>query len=126
MADRFRILVVDDEPLIVGVLRDLFENRGLLVSTAANGYEAIQLLSAGPFDAVVTDLNMPQCDGADLIAEIRRRDGSRLPIIVLTGDSEAGHRLAGLDNLQILRKPAGIAEITAAMNRALPRHKTGA
>lgn len=123
MADRHRVLVVDDEPLIVGMLRDLFEAQGLLVSTATNGDEAIRLLSAGPYDAVITDLNMPRCGGADLIAEIRRREGGRLPVIVLTGDSDAERRLAGMNNLQILRKPAGIAEITVAMGRALRRHQ---
>lgn len=121
MADFHRVLVVDDEPSIVSVLRDLFEAQGLLVSTAANGHEAIHLLLAGPYDVVVTDFNMPGCGGTELIAEIRRREGLSLPVIVLTGDYQtASSTLAKVDNVQILRKPAGIAEITAAMGRILP------
>ncbi|MCR6632986.1 MAG: response regulator [Magnetospirillum sp.] len=119
MSGRSHVLVVDDEPLIVDVLRDLFERQGLLVSTAANGLEAMRLLSTGSFDAVLTDLNMPGCGGAELVAAIRQRDAPLLPVIVLTADDWAAQDLATLGDIQILRKPAGITDILAALGRAL-------
>jgi len=118
MSDRSHILVVDDEPLIVDALRHLFEWRGLRVSTAANGLEALRQLSANPVDAVVTDITMPGYGGADLIAAIRRDDPTP-PIILLTADDQAARILVGLGNVQILRKPAGIDAILAALGRAL-------
>ncbi|HYG86461.1 MAG TPA: response regulator [Azospirillum sp.] len=119
MPGRPHVLVVDDEPLIVDALRGLFELQGLRVSTAANGGEALHQLAASRVDAVVTDLNMPDCGGAELIGELRRRDMLSPPVIVLTADDEAARTLVRLDNVQILRKPAGIGEILAALSRAL-------
>lgn len=120
MPGRPHVLVVDDEKLIVDALRDLFERQGLRVSTAANGFEALDRLSTGPVDAVVTDLHMPGCGGAELIATIRHWDAPSPPFIVLTADDDAAQSLIRLGNIQILRKPAGIGEILAALGRALP------
>lgn len=119
MAGRAHVLVVENEPLILEALRALFERRGLRVSAVANGADAIRLLSVQAVDAIVTDLNMPRCGGAELIAEIRRRDGHALPVIVLTADDQAAQEVASWDNVQVLRKPAGIVEIMAAIGRAL-------
>lgn len=118
MPGRPRILVVDDEPLIVETLCSLLERQGLRVSTAANGREALDRLAASPMDIVMTDLHMPGGNGAELVAEIRRRD-SLPPVIVLTADDQAARSLVRLGNVQVLRKPAGIGEILAALGRVL-------
>jgi DNA-binding response OmpR family regulator len=115
------ILVVDDDPLIAIGLRLLFESQGMQVSTARNGREAADQLSATPFAAVLTDLDMPGGCGAALIGEIRRIDGERLPIILLTGDHQAADRLDGTGNVQILHKPAAVEQILAAMEQALQK-----
>lgn len=120
MPGRPHVLVVDDEPLIVDALRGLFEGQGLRVSVAANGHDALRQLSASPVDVVMTDLNMPDGNGAELVTEMRR-NGSAPPAVVLTADTDAARALVRLGNVQILRKPAGIGEILAAMERALRR-----
>lgn len=118
MPGRPHVLVVDNEPLIVHALRALFEMQGLRVSTAASGAEARRQLAAGPVSAVVTDLNMPGGGGAELVADLRH-DARTPPVIVLTADDQAAGKLLRLGNVQVLRKPARIGEILAAMARAL-------
>ena len=116
-----RVMVVVDDPMIVAALSDLLEGQGLRVITAASGGEAIRQLVATPCDAVVTNFNGAGSDGADLVAEIRRRHGPRLPVVVLASEDEtARHLFARHRNLQILRKPAEITVICATLARVLP------
>ncbi|SMH43254.1 response regulator [Azospirillum agricola] len=118
MPDRKHILVADDDLQIVAAYRVLFESLGLRVSSASNGSDAQKLLATMRFDAIVTDLSMPNCGGVELIAEARRRADTP-PIIVVTGDSDAEHRLTGFDNVQILHKPANAACVLGALGDVL-------
>jgi len=68
-----RILVVDDEPDVAGVLVDLLQAEGYEVDTALNGTEALEKLEQRPFDAVLTDTKMPVLDGPGLFMELERR-----------------------------------------------------
>jgi CheY-like chemotaxis protein len=68
-----RVLVVDDEPEIADLLRELLEGAGYDVMTAESGAVALALLDEAAFDAVVSDLHMPDVDGATLWREIKAR-----------------------------------------------------
>jgi len=80
-----RILVVDDEPEIVEVLRDLLMFAGFEVETAENGKQAIDLLTtARQFDLMITDMKMPEMDGLELM-RLAHQLKKALPVVILTG-----------------------------------------
>ena len=72
-AGPIRILVVDDEPEVAGVLVDLLRLEGHEVDTAANGAEALQMLAGQAYDAILTDTKMPVLDGQGFYLELERR-----------------------------------------------------
>ncbi len=68
-----RVLVVDDEPELAGLMRDMLEGAGYDVATAESGAVALELLSVARFDAIVSDLRMPDMDGAGLWRDVSAR-----------------------------------------------------
>jgi CheY-like chemotaxis protein len=114
---RPRVLLVDDEPLVRGLLADELAHRGWPVTQAAGGADALALLD-GPegarFDLLVTGLSMPGMDGLALIREARRRRPGR-PALVVTGHAHEAEALGGLPEgggpVALLRKPIGGAEL---------------
>ena len=89
------ILVVDDEPKIVKLVRDYLERAGFEVHVASNGKIALSLARSEKPDLIVLDLGLPQMDGLDVTRELRKV--SNLPIIMLTGRSEEADKLIGLE-----------------------------
>lgn len=89
------ILVVDDEPQIVRLVRDYLERAGFRVQTATGGKPALAILRAEKPDMVVLDLGLPDLDGLDVTREIRKI--SNAPIIMLTARSEETDKLVGLE-----------------------------
>jgi len=79
-----RVLVVDDEGYIRDLIRDTLRTRNYLAGTAANGVEALDILSRERYDIVVTDVIMPGMDGLELVKQVRRQYPA-VHIIVLTG-----------------------------------------
>lgn len=67
-----RILVVDDEDSLRRLLKAVLERAGHDVITANNGFEAVRLVDAEPFDLVITDLIMPEMEGIQTIGQLRR------------------------------------------------------
>ena len=83
------ILVVDDSETVRQVLQMSLANAGFDVIEAEDGVDALSKLSGAHVDMLITDLNMPNVDGIDLISKVRRSNGSRfMPIIMLTSESE--------------------------------------
>src|SRR5437870_4146290 len=81
------ILVVDDEPRIVQLVRDYLEHGGFTVLTAVDGPTALRTARTGRPDLVVLDLGLPGLDGLDVARSLRRE--GEMPIIMLTARSEA-------------------------------------
>ncbi len=83
-----RVLVVDDEPEIAELLRDMLESAGYEVATAESGRVALALLKEARFDAIVSDLHMPDVDGATLWREVRAQDAALARrMLFVTGDT---------------------------------------
>ena len=78
-----RILVIDDEELMLTYLRDLLEAEGYEVITAANGAEGLALFETDPVDLVITDIIMPVKDGLDTILELKKQSPD-LPVIAIS------------------------------------------
>lgn len=79
-----KILAVDDEKLICWALKRSFEKKlGYSVCCAYNGTEAMQKISENTYDAVITDLNMPDMNGVELIKSIREM-GINIPVVVIS------------------------------------------
>lgn len=100
-----KILIVDDEPAVLFALSEALADRrrGVKVATAANGNEAVAILESEKVDLVVTDLRMPEMDGFELMAWLRR-SFPHLPVIVMTAYMAESSRL-GVGGLDILEKP---------------------
>jgi DNA-binding response OmpR family regulator len=103
-----RILAVDDEPSIAACLSLIFERPRYELTSASNGNDALARLSAGPvpYDVVITDNEMPQVSGVELVRELRERS-FRGKIIVLSGylTNETREAYAQMKVDAILDKP---------------------
>ncbi len=121
-AGRGRVLVVDDEPEIAALLRERLGSEGLTVETASSGRRALAALEAGGIDAVVSDLRMPDMDGAALADEIGRRwPALESRMVLITGDAlgaDPGGRL-GARGLPIFEKPLDLAALSAELHRRM-------
>jgi len=84
IAPRNRILVVDDEPQILGFLRELFQASGWEVHTASSGVEGVDLLERDRFDVVLTDLKMPGQDGIELLRTAKKIQ-PETEVVMMTG-----------------------------------------
>ena len=120
-----KILVVDDEQLLVKGMKFNLENEGYTVETAYDGATAIDMAKSGGFDLIILDLMMPQVDG--LTACMRIREFSNVPIIMLTARSEDADKIIGLESGadDYITKPFNILELKARI-RALLRRNTPA
>jgi two-component system alkaline phosphatase synthesis response regulator PhoP len=116
------VLVVDDEPLLVNLLRHLLEHAGFEVTTARNGAEALERARKEPFDLVLTDLLMPVMDGAALLTAIHQEPDPP-PVVVLTGyGDQADPVLRAHGARAVLGKPVSPAVLIAAVRQhARPR-----
>lgn len=116
------ILVIDDDPVYTALLARELEQIGHLVSTAANGREALYRLTEMRFDLVITDILMPEMDGIEFIR--RAPVGPRAPILAISGygsDRSINFlkvaRLLGAD--ASLRKPFSAGELHATVSALL-------
>ena len=118
-----KILVVDDEALLVKGIRFNLQNEGYEVITGANGLEAVHLVQAESPHLVVLDVMMPEMDGLTACSKIR--EFSNVPIILLTAKTDDMDKLMGFDvgADDYLTKPFNILELKARI-RALLRRTT--
>jgi DNA-binding response OmpR family regulator len=115
------ILVVDDEPRIVQLVRDYLEHGGFTVLVASDGPSALRSARTGRPDLVVLDLGLPGIDGLD-VARALRREGE-VPIIMLTARTEESDKLVGLElgADDYLTKPFSPKELVARVRAVLRR-----
>ena len=120
-----KILVVDDEDLLVKGIRFNLQNEGYEVLTGSNGLEALSTAQKESPDLIVLDVMMPEMDGLTACAKIR--EFSNVPIILLTAKADDMDKLIGFDHGadDYLTKPFNILELKARI-RALLRRTTPA
>ena len=120
------VLVVDDEPAIVRIVRDYLERAGFEVTTAATGEAALQVFARTSPDLVILDLGLPEMDGLD-VARVMRRSGD-VPIIMLTARADEADRVAGLElgADDYVTKPFSAREIVARVRAVMRRAQLGA
>jgi DNA-binding response OmpR family regulator len=115
------ILVVDDEPQIVKVLRGYLENAGFRVLTAADGPQALAQHKREKPDLVLLDLNLPGADGIEVASHLRST--TNVPIIMVTARVEETDRLVGLEvgADDYITKPFSPREVVARVRAVLRR-----
>jgi CheY-like chemotaxis protein len=121
MSSSLRLLVVDDDPLLIRALHDALESQGHTVVTASGGQEGIDVFQANadgrePFAAVITDLGMPHIDGRRVASAVKVVSPST-PVILLTG---WGQKLVAEGDIppdvdQVLNKPPKLRELREAL-----------
>jgi len=116
-----RVLVVEDEVKMAGLLKRGLEEEGYAVDVAGDGGEALWLSAENTYDAVVLDLMLPDVDGFEVCRKLREA-GRWSPVLMLTARDSVGDRVRGLDAGadDYLTKPFSFAELLARL-RALVR-----
>ncbi len=117
------ILVVDDDAQVLDVMSEMLRLEGHSVTVAENGRRAVEKIQHDSFDLVITDLIMPEKEGLETIADIRKYCGD-MPIIAISG----GGRVGPADYLETARfiganmtlaKPFGRQELIKAVSKLL-------
>ncbi|MBR3294259.1 MAG: response regulator transcription factor [Oscillospiraceae bacterium] len=116
-----KILVVDDERLLVKGIKFNLENEGYTVDAGYDGEEAVEMARGGNYDLIILDLMMPKKDGLQACQEIR--SFSTVPIIMLTARSEGADLLMGFESGadDYVTKPFNILELKARIRALLRR-----
>jgi DNA-binding response OmpR family regulator len=121
-----KILVVDDDPDIVRLLKYFLEAKGRQVQTASTGAEALELFKREPPDLVILDVMLPGMDGWTVLQKIR--ESSQVPVLMLTGKDaptdKAKGLLSGADDY--IAKPFDLAELEARIVAVMRRYKPSA
>jgi len=108
------ILIVEDEPHIIRVMKLSLEENGYSINVAHNGEQALEKLNDGLPDLLITDINMPRMSGDLLCKKIEEDIPDRqFPILVLTSKTEIEHRewTANMENTFFLEKPISIRKL---------------
>jgi two-component system, OmpR family, response regulator len=119
--DGVRVLVVEDDARMAAAIRRGLRYEGMVVDIAAGGEEALRLVGATDYDAVLLDVMLPDLDGFETCRRLRAQ-GAWLPVIMLTARDAVEDRVRGLDGGadDYLTKPFSLAELLARI-RALAR-----
>lgn len=98
VSERKRVLVCDDDPLLVDLVSHRLSSRGYDVTVAADGAEALQLMADAPPDALVLDAMMPVLDGYELLRRVREDPRTaKLPVIMLSARRQEQDVLSALE-----------------------------
>ncbi|MGB9840540.1 winged helix-turn-helix domain-containing protein [Thermovenabulum sp.] len=119
-----KILIVDDEPNILELLKFNLENNGFKVIKALNGEQALELIKLEKPDLILLDVMLPGIDGYELCKILRRKtDTSEIPIILITAKNEEIDKILGLEigADDYITKPFSVRELIARVKAVLRR-----
>ena len=123
-----RVLVVDDEPGIAGILAEVLQLDGHVVETVGNGEAALGKLALGGYELILSDIRMPELDGPSLYRELERRDPRLLQrMIFLTGDtlSPGTREFLEITGVPCLSKPFTLSDVRKIVQRVLQTEERG-
>ena len=112
------ILLVDDEPMTLRVMRQALEKDGFQITTAFDGEEALEKITAKQPDVLITDIKMPRMNGKELCLEIQASMPDRLfPIFITTSLTAHEHRdwSGEISNLFFVEKPISLRKLSIAL-----------
>ena len=121
-----KILVIDDEELIIKSLSRLLEKNGYEVFVAKNGQDALVITEEENFDLIVADIRMPGINGVDTVANILQKKGFKnKPVIFITGyaDEEYKRNAQKLKPVAYIYKPFDIQELVGKVRGVLKEKK---
>ena len=122
------IIIVDDEPHVIRILRMALEKENYRVFTAYNGESALEILEEYSPDILITDIDMPRMNGKELIHQIDEKFPNRnFLIIILTSRAERDHRVwaSEIPNLEFLEKPISVNNLKQILeNYLIARHES--
>jgi len=127
MLESARVLVADDDPLLLPTVAEALAQFGAHVMCASSGDELIeQLANDGPFDLVVTDISMPWMSGLQAIHAVRTAGlGTSVIFITALADERIASQVRALgENALLLRKPFDLPQLVAAASTLLARRPT--
>src|SRR5207248_2952242 len=114
-----RVLVVDDDPDMLRVIRDVLEDEGLIVETAADGGQALSIAREQQLDLAVVDVTLPVLDGSQVAQHLRALRGAHFPVLAITADGQAAEKARRLGAYAYLRKPFELPDLLSAVARGL-------
>lgn len=116
-----KVLLVDDDVELVGMMQDYLSKEGFDVETTHNGEEGLDRALDGDFDIAVLDVMMPRLSGIEVLARIRRK--SQIPVLMLTAKGDDTDRIIGLElgADDYVPKPCTARELTARIRAILRR-----
>jgi len=119
-----RVLLVDDEPGVLGMLRTALRRHGFQTSEASEGRAALDLIRKQPFDAIVSDINMPCCAGLDFLRSVREIDLD-VPVIIMTAQPTIASSAKAVEYgaFSYLVKPIMPAALREVIERAVRQHE---
>ncbi|HXF59893.1 MAG TPA: response regulator, partial [Candidatus Saccharimonadales bacterium] len=118
------MLVVDDDPGASSLLREVFLQEGYDVTLASRGAEALELAAARPFDIVLSDVQLPDIDGIEVLRRIRRLKPDPTVILVTAyGTIETAIRALHEGAFDYVRKPFKLDEVRLCVERAMERRR---
>ena len=120
--NKFRVLIVDDEPDFVETIVKRLKGKGLDAEGVLNGRDAIALLDKAEFDVCVLDVKMPGMDGLETLSEMKKKD-SLMEVIMLTGHGsvESGIRGLQLGAYDYIMKPVPFGDLLQKITQAYER-----
>ncbi|MGH7298770.1 MAG: EAL domain-containing protein [Polyangiaceae bacterium] len=122
-SDEIRLLLVDDDPAIIGAYGSALARHGVTVETATNGREATERIKSGTFDVVVSDISMPKMTGIEFLKAVRAHDLD-VPVILMTGEPglESAVHAVEYGAFRYLAKPVERQKLWETVSRAARLH----
>ena len=124
--DNRKLLLIDDDPNLILLVKDYLEFRGYNVDTAENGREALQVLDGNVPDMIICDIMMPEMDGYSLVKHIREEPiTNRIPVLFLSAKGQSQDKVKGLNEGAdvYMSKPFEPEELVAQVESSLKQIK---
>ena len=126
----YRVLIVDDDEMVRKLISTLLSKKGHLCEQARDGLDALAKSSQNEYDAVITDVVMPNMDGILLTRELLKKYPA-LPVMVMTGYSRSTYRKQTIDEAafdegasEFIDKPFSVQEFSVRFHKMMVNHKT--